>query len=122
MKFDFQLDLNKNACMQRLGIGESGHVQKVIDSTFLMGVEPYVPMDEGFLISSAKLHTRIGSGEVVWNSGNKARRLYYGEMDWNWSNGGVQAGGSRGPYWAHRYIQEGGREQVEKAARKAVRK
>lgn len=122
MKFDCHLDFNMDKCMRNLGLDGQGRVQQVIDNTFLMGVEPYVPMDTGQLIDSARLHTVIGSGEIVWNSGNKARRLYYGENSWNWSNGGVQEGGLRGPYWAHRYIQNGGREQVEKAAREAVRK
>lgn len=122
MGFDFHLDFNMDKCMRNLGLDEQGRVQRVIDETFLMGVEPYVPMDTGLLIGSARLHTQIGSGEIVWNAENKARHLYYGEDSWNWSNGGVQEGGLRGPYWAHRYIQNGGREQVERAARKAVRK
>lgn len=122
MKFDMQIDLNRNTCLRNLGIDENGHVQRVIDSTFMMGVEVYVPLDTGLLKDSARLHTVVGSGEIVWDAENKARRLYYGEEDWNWSNGGVQEGGQRGPYWAHRYVQEGGRKQIEKAARRAVRK
>ncbi|MBE5867986.1 MAG: hypothetical protein E7293_03385 [Lachnospiraceae bacterium] len=122
MKFDCQLEINKKSCMHRLGIDEQGRVQRAIDSTFLMGVGPYVPLDEGDLLASGIANTDIGSGEIVWDVDNKARRLYYGERDWNWSNGGVQQGGLRGPYWAHRYIQEGGREQVERAARRAVGK
>ena len=93
-----------------------------MDSAFLMGVEPYVPMDTGLLIDSGRLHTDIGSGEIVWDAENKARRLYYGEKKWNWSNGGVQAGGLRGPYWAERYLQDGGRTQLEAVARGAVGK
>lgn len=120
MGFDYQCTFNLGDCIKRLGLEEHGRVQRRIDETFLMGVEPFVPFLDGTLIDSARLHTNIGSGEIVWDAENKARRLYYGEMDWNWSNGGVQEGGLRGPYWAERYIQNGGREQIEKAAREEV--
>lgn len=120
--FDYQCAFDIGACMDRLGINEYGRVQKAIDSSFLMGVEPFVPMDMGLLIDSGWTHTDIGSGEIVWDAENKARRLYYGEKKWKWSNGGVQEGGLRGPYWAERYIQDGGAEQIETVAREAVRK
>ncbi|MCH5271579.1 MAG: hypothetical protein J1E83_12655 [Lachnospiraceae bacterium] len=97
-------------------------MQRVVDETFLLGVGPYTPMDEGKLIDSARNHTVIGGGKIIWDVESKARRLYYGEESWNWSNGGVQEGGLRGPYWAERYIQNGGRQEVEDAARKAVKK
>lgn len=122
MQFDYQCTFDLNDCIKRLGLEEHGRVQRAVDETFLTGVEPFVPMDTGLLIDSARLHTDIGSGEIVWDAENKARHLYYGEEDWNWSNGGVQDGGLRGPYWAERYIQNGGREQIEKAAREAVRR
>lgn len=122
MKFDYQCTFNLDECIRSLGLEEHGRVQCAVDETFLMGVEPYVPMDTGLLKDSARLHTDIGSGEIVWDAENKARRLYYGEEDWNWSNGGMQEGGLRGPYWAERYFQNGGREEIEKAAREAVKK
>ena len=120
--FDYQCSFNIAACMNRLGISDHGRVQTAIDSAFLMGVEPYVPMDTGLLIDSGRLHTDVGSGEIVWDAENKARRLYYGEKKWKWSNGGIQDGGLRGPYWAERYMQDGGKEQIEAVARKAVGK
>ena len=122
MKFDYQCTFNLDDCIRSLGLEEHGRVQCAVDETFLMGVEPYVPMDTGLLKDSARLHTDIGAGEIVWDAENKARRLYYGEEDWNWSNGGMQEGGLRGPYWAERYFQNGGREEIEKAAMEAVKK
>lgn len=122
MGFDYQCSFNLGDCIRKLGLEERGRVQCAIDTEFLRGVEPYVPLDEGFLIDSGITHTIIGTGEIVWDVENKARRLYYGEEDWNWSNGGVQEGGLRGPYWADRYIQNGGREAIEKVAREAVKK
>ena len=122
MKFDYKCTFNLDDCIRSLGLEEHGRVQRKVDETFLMGVEPFVPMDTGLLKDSARLHTDIGSGVIVWDAENKARRLYYGEEDWNWSNGGMQEGGLRGPYWAERYFQNGGREEIEKAAREAVKK
>lgn len=119
---DYRCTFDLQDCIKKLGLEEGGYVQRVIDGTFLLGVEPYTTKDEGRLIDSAHLHTEIGSGEVIWDVDNKARRLYYGEEDWNWSNGGVQEGGLRGPYWAKRYIQNGGKQEIEDAARKAVKK
>jgi len=118
--FDYQCSFDLNQTIKRLGLEDHGRVQKAIDSQFLMGVEPFTPFLEGFLIDSATEHTDIGSGEIVWDCENKARRLYYGEMNWNWSNGGVQDGGLRGPYWAERYIQNGGRDEIEQVARSVV--
>ena len=122
MVFDYQCTFNLDDCIRTLGLDEKGRVQCAIDEKFLTGVEPYTPFLEGTLIDSARLHTEIGSGEIVWDAENKARRLYYGEKYWNWSNGGVQERGLRGPYWAERYIQDGGREKIEKAAREAVKR
>ena len=122
-KFDYQCTFNLQDCIKRLGLDEKGRVQRTIDETFLCGVEPFVPFLDGTLISSARLHTVIGSGTIIWDAENKARRLYYGEKDWNWSNGGVQMeGGLRGPYWAERYIQNGGRKDIEDAAREEAGK
>lgn len=118
----YQCTFNLGDCIRTLGLEEKGRVQRVIDETFLRGVEPFTPFLNGTLIDSARLHTDIGSGTIIWNAENKARRLYYGEEDWNWSNGGVQEGGLRGPYWAERYIQNGGRKEIENAAREAVKK
>ena len=94
----------------------------------LREVQPYVPMVTGALYDSAFTNTIVGSGKIVFDTDNKARRLYYGEEDWNWSNGGVQTvdgdgnPGLRGPYWAERFEQEGGKEKLVEAAREALKK
>ena len=122
MEFDYQCSFNLDECIRKMGLEAHGRVQRVIDETFLRGVGSYVPLDTGILRDSGVTHTIIGAGEVIWDAENKARRLYYGEHDWNWSNGGVQQGGLRGPYWAERYFQNGGREQIERAAREEIKK
>ena len=121
MNPDYQCSFNLDDCIKKLGLEEHGRVQRIADETFIRGVDPYTPLLEGTLIDSARLHTDIGSGEIIWDAENKARRLYYGEESWNWSNGGVQEGGLRGPYWADRYCQNGGIQELEKAAREAVK-
>ena len=122
MKFDFQCDFNLKKCISKLGLEEMGRVQKAVDQAFLAGVDPYIPFDQGLLRDSGIMHTVVGSGLIVWDAENKARRLYYGEEYWNWSNGGIQNGGLRGPYWAQRYIQNGGKKEIEEIARKAIKK
>lgn len=120
--FNFACTFDLQDCIKALGLEERGRVQRRVDSEFLKGVEAYVPKDTGLLIDSGIRGTEIGSGEIVYNCENKARRLYYGEEDWNWSNGGVQEGGLRGPYWAERYFQNGGRQELEAVAREEIKK
>lgn len=122
MKFDYQCDFDLKKIVHNLGLDEKGRVQMAIDQEFLRGVEPYLPFDEGKLRDSAEPNTIKGTGLIVWDVENKARRLYYGEENWNWSNGGMQDGGLRGPYWAQRYIQNGGKEEIRKVAIEAMKK
>lgn len=122
MSYDYVCSFNLDDCLKRLGLEEHGRVQQAVDNKVLMLCDPYLPFDNGFLRESGQLLTVAGSGEVVWAVENKARRLYYGETFWNWSHGGVQEGGLRGPYWEERAMQAGGIEAVEETARRAVKK
>ena len=61
------------------GTGEGGFVQKVVDSAVIRECFPYLPFDEGILAGSANTATKIGSGEVVYDT-PYARYLYYGEV------------------------------------------
>ena len=63
----------------KFGVGEGGHVQKVVDAAVIRECFPYVPFDEGVLAGSANTATKIGSGEVVYDT-PYARYLYYGEV------------------------------------------
>lgn len=51
--------------------------QKFIDSECLRLMRPYTPFRTGMMQRSATLGTRIGSGNIVYNS-PYARYLYYG--------------------------------------------
>ena len=61
------------------GTGEGGFVQKVVDSAVIRECFPYLPFDEGILAGSANTATKVGSGEVVYDT-PYARYLYYGEV------------------------------------------
>ena len=118
MGFDYEVKFSLDDCLKKLGLDEKGRVQRVVSNELLKNVTPFVPKDQGYLTGSGHVEN---CDEVVWK-GPYARRLYYGEEDWNWSNGGVQEGGLRGPYWADRYCLNGGTEELEEAARKVVKK
>lgn len=120
--YDYKCTFNLKDCLKTLGINEGGKVQQAIDDTFLKGVEPFTPKDEGWLYDSAIHKTVVGSGEIVFDVDNKARRLYYHpEYEFNEKGGSEEGGVGRGGYWAQRYIQNGGRDEIERAARKKVR-
>lgn len=64
---------------RELGVSPGGHVQKAVDAAVIRVCFPYVPFGEGVLAGSANTATKIGSGEVVYDT-PYARYLYYGEV------------------------------------------
>ena len=64
--------------IRRCGTGIDGHVQKVVDAAVIRECLSYLPFDEGVLAGSANTATKIGSGEVVYDT-PYARYQYYGE-------------------------------------------
>lgn len=123
MPYDYQCNFNLDDCLKTLGLDEKGRVQKRVDATFLRGVKPFTPFDEGALYDSAVQKSVIGSGEIIFDVDNKARRLYYHPEYSFQEKGESEAGGlGRGGYWAERYIQNGGLEEIEKEARAEVKK
>lgn len=96
--------------MRRLNLEERGRVQQVIDSEVLRLNDPYVPKDTGELIRSGIVNTQIGSGEVIYQT-PYARRQYYIPMNHD---------GKRCAYWFEQMKNEGGREKILRAARRAV--
>lgn len=121
--FDYVCDFSASDCLEKLGLNEGGRVQRAADDTFIQGVKPFTPFDTGALYDSAITNTVIGSGEIIFDVDNKARRLYY-HPEYNFQEkGDSEAGGiGRGGYWAERYFQNGGREQIERVARNEVKK
>lgn len=81
IRFDGELKdfINTKEFIEKHGVGEGGHVQKIVDAAVIRECFPYVPFDEGALAGSANTTTKIGSGEVVYDT-PYARYLYYGEV------------------------------------------
>lgn len=62
------------------GLDEGGEIQKTIDQFVLEQSEPYIPMDDARqLILSGTDATKIGSGEVIWDT-PYANYLYEGKL------------------------------------------
>ncbi len=118
-KYNHVLNFNLNDCMETLGLDEMGRVQQTVTNEFKKNVKSFVPFDEaekyenpGRLIDSC--HIENGT-DVVWDT-PYARKLYY-HPEYNF-----QGAPMRGGYWAVRYLQNGGQEQLEQAARDEVKK
>ncbi|MGN0384599.1 MAG: minor capsid protein [Lachnospiraceae bacterium] len=116
-RMDYQCTFNLEKCIKTLGLEERGRVQQFVTNEFMKNVQPYVPYDvakkyelPGRLIDSC--HIENGT-DVVWST-PYARRLYYHpEYDF-------QGAPMRGGYWAERYMQNGGRVEIEQGARRIV--
>ena len=51
--------------------------QEILDLAVIKDTDPFVPMRQGTLASSALRSTKVGSGEVVYDT-PYARHMYYG--------------------------------------------
>ena len=147
MAYDFKCDFNLDDCIKALGLEEKGRVQQVVTNEVLRLSEKYIPFDEGGLQASGRIENDT---DIVWGgqSALYARYMWNGIVyedpelhcagfqvaDGGWrSRKGVnkvptdrkleyQNGPQRGSHWVERMLQNGGREEIEKAARKAVNK
>lgn len=143
MKFDYECDFNLDDCVKALGLEERGRVQQKVTNEVLRLSDPYVPLAKGELKRSGHIENDT---DVVWNT-LYARYMWNGivyedpdlhcagfktENGWR-SRKGVQKvptdrsleyqnGNLRGAHWAERMMQNGGREEIEKAAREEVKK
>ena len=134
-KANYSCTFNLDDCIKKLGLEEKGKVQQYVTEQFKQNVFPYVPFDEagvrenpGRLAESAhnesfedekKKHLRekskIENGtDVVW-PGPYARNLYY-HPEYNF-----QGAPLRGGYWADRYMQNGGQQEIEDGVRRIVK-
>ena len=71
--------ISEKQFVEKFGVGVGGHVQKAVDAAVIRECFPYVPFDEGILAGSVNTATKIGSGEIVYDT-PYARYLYYGEV------------------------------------------
>ena len=126
MGFNYELKFDLADCMATLGINERGRVQQFVTNEFLKNVEPYVPFDlagkyeyPGRLKDSGHIENDT---DVVWDT-PYARNLYY-HPEYNFQGKGESEnnGLGRGGYWADRYLQNGGMQDLEDGARRIVKK
>lgn len=89
-----------NKIIERLGLAKGGRVQKYIDSECLRLSDPYTPKDNGLLIDSGTINTKIGQGQLIWDT-PYARRWYYMPASF-------QGAPMRGNYWFDRMKKSGG--------------
>lgn len=92
-----QVEIQK--AVQSRGLETGMKVQKFIDSEVLRSSEPYIPKLTGTLIKSGTIHTKIGTGEVVYKT-PYARRQYYENA--GRGREGSNKGGRRGKFWFER--------------------
>ena len=94
--------------LRKRGLEPSGKVQRAVDQEVLRLCEPYVPHDSGALVRSGTIHTKIGSGRVVYRT-PYARR-------WHYRPAHFKGAPKRGNYWFERMKREGGRNKILKVA------
>ncbi len=105
--FTFKLKsmhMDKAEIIEKRGLEHSGRVQQYIDAEVLKKCQPYVPMDTGELIRSGIRNTKIGSGEVIYDT-PYARHWYY-------INAQFQGADQRGRLWFERMKQDGGKDAI----------
>lgn len=95
--------------LERRGIGNN-KVQQFIDKAVLKHCQDYIPMDTGEIIRSGIRCTKIGSGEVKYNT-PYARRWYYTDAVFSGAP-------KRGTYWFEHMKNEGGKNAILSGARR----
>lgn len=80
-----------------------GPMQTYLDNLIIKGIEPYVPMDTGATMQSAKSSHKPGEGKITWST-PYARALWHGktiggkDMQFNTNQNRLA-----GPRWTERY-------------------
>lgn len=72
-------DFVPKECMERLGVLPGGRVQECIDKAVIRHCEPYLPFRESILTESVYTASKIGSGEITYDT-PYAHYLYEGEI------------------------------------------
>ena len=89
---------------KRRNLEEYGDAQQYVDSEVLRLCAPRVPFETGELLRSGIRETKIGSGDVVYQT-PYARRWYYTPANFFGAP-------MRGNYWFERAMNEGGRNSI----------
>lgn len=113
--FDYHMD----TVLSNHGLDSGGRVQRYIDSEVLRLSEQFVPKDTGALIASGIANTKIGSGEVKYNT-VYARRWYYRNMTDSGEPVHFNEAPQRGSYWFERMKQQYAKQILAGATREAM--
>ncbi|MGJ9460288.1 minor capsid protein [Oceanobacillus sp. CF4.6] len=73
--FNVKVNFNYSTVAKKVD-GAFGFGQYVLDNAVIKDSNYYVPTDEHHLERSALLHSKVGKGELVWET-PYARKLYY---------------------------------------------
>ena len=79
LKANFEWTDGTGDLLARVNLQKNGLVQKVIDNAVIRYCMPYVPFKSGTLAQSAYSASKVGEGEVSWET-PYARYLYFGEV------------------------------------------
>lgn len=126
MAYDYVCNFNLDDCLKTLGLDEKGRVQQFVTEEFMKNAQEFVPFDiagkyenPGRLIDSCHIENDT---DIVWET-PYARRLYYHpEYKFQGKGESETNGTGRGAYWADRYLQNGGLEELEQGVRRIVKK
>lgn len=135
--FHYTCDFDLQECIKNMGLEEKGRVQSIVTDEVLRLSDDYVPFSEGTLKASGMIDPNDET-VIVWNT-PYARYMWNGilyvdpltkssfarkdvmkvpakpEKKLKYHNGS-----NRSDHWVERMMQNGGREKVEKAARKGA--
>lgn len=141
MGVNYQCTFNLQNCIEQLGLNERGRVQQVVTNEVLRLSETYIPFDEGTLKDSGHIEDDT---DIVWDTpyaGYMWNGIVYEDPELHcagfktengWrsrrdvekvpTNRKLQYHGGklRGDHWVDRMMMNGGREEIEKAARRAA--
>ena len=108
------------AVIKKIGLHRGGRVQEFVDTEIVRGCDDYVPKDVGNLRDSVYTNAKgkFGDGKLTWDIyGNEN-----GRNTWNDTTSHFQDAPMRGPFWALRFWNSGGKETVIKAANEFIRR
>jgi len=90
--------------LEKRGLLEDGTAQRFVDSETLRLCAPRVPFETGELIRSGTRETKLGSGQVIYNT-PYARRWYYEPANFHGAP-------MRGNYWFEKMKNNGGKASI----------
>jgi hypothetical protein len=98
--------------IKNLGLLPRGKIQTFIDSEMVKLTDPKVPSDTTHTRKSVFINTIFGLGKIIYD-------IYYKRMYEDTSRR-YQDAPTRGAFWVHRMLNDGGREKIMEAVKKLL--